>query len=313
MTTETPELKLKLDPLVELDGGGAHLAVSGGLVAAGTDEDVRLWRDGAEVAFVDAPSAIDRLRFRGDSRELLAAPHALDLDTRGWASLPELGPALIHGLDGRPSGDLEIRRGDWSADGQELLVYVEHRAARGLGRGGSGGPPARLLWMDRDRRVLAVPWTGGNSSLTCVLLGARWAAAGGRELLVWDRRTRAAAATLQPHTLVIRDLALSSDERWLASVGNDHRVVVVDTATLQPAAGWEAHDGDAVAVAFHPSRPLLATTGQDGQLRVWSLAGKRLAEASLGRPGTAVAFSPDGTRLYAASDDRVAVLTVDVD
>lgn len=308
-----PELKVRLEELTELDGGGARLAVGDGLVAVGTDEDVRVWRDREEVAAVEAPDAIDRLRFGRGEKELLAAPYALDLATHAWAPLADLEPVLIHGLDGPPSGDLKVRRADWSADGQEALLYVEHRPARGIGRGTARGPGARLLWIDRARRVLAVPWTGGNFALTSVVLGGRWAAAGGRELLVWDRRTKAAAATLRPHELVIREVAFSADDRWLASVGNDHRVAVIDTATWQTAAGWEAHDGDAVSVAFHPARPLLATTGQDGQVRVWSLAGKRLAERALGRPGTAVAFSPDGGRLLAASDDRVTVLAVHIE
>src|SRR6185436_12647779 len=186
-TTKDPtEAKVTLEKPTELDGGGQRLAVTGALVAVGTDEDVRVWRDREEIAALDAPGGIDRLRFGGDGKELLAAPYALDLGARAWAQLPDLEPALIHGLDGPPSGQLLVRRGDWSADGQELLIYVEHRPPRGLGRGGgSAGPPARLLWLDRARNVVAVPWTGGNFALTAVLLGARWAAAGGgRELLI---------------------------------------------------------------------------------------------------------------------------------
>jgi WD40 repeat protein len=112
---------------------------------------------------------------------------------------------------------------------------------------------------------------------------------------------------------VVRDLAFSSDEQRLASVGNEHKIVVVDTTTWKLVASWDAHDGDAVAVAFHPARPMLATTGQDGQVRVWSLAGKHLAEAALGQPGNVVAFSADGSRLLAATDDRVVVFAVKVE
>ena len=80
-----------------------------------------------------------------------AARRAVRAERRreAWAALADLEPALFHGLDGPPSGDLRVRRGDWSADGQELLVYVEHRPARGRGRGGAAGPQARLLWLDR--------------------------------------------------------------------------------------------------------------------------------------------------------------------
>jgi hypothetical protein len=64
------------------------------------------------------------------------------------------------------------------------LVYVEHRPARGLGRGGgsTAGPQARLLWLDRGCQVLAVPWTARNFALNSVALGKGWAA--GTEVLV---------------------------------------------------------------------------------------------------------------------------------
>jgi len=302
---------MTLDKVAELDAGGSRLAVHGPLVAVGSDEDVTLWRDLHREATFDSPGAIDRLRFDAGGKEVLAAPYALDLGGKAWTALAKLGPALIHGLDGPPSGELLVRRAEWSADGQELLVYVEHRQPRGVARGGAGaGPQARLLWMDRARHVLAVPWTGQSFALTSVALGQRWAAAAGTQVLVWDRKTRKQVATLEGHTLVVRELAFSVDEQRLASVGNDHKVVIVDTATWKQVASWDAHDGDAVAVAFHPTRPLLATTGQDGQVRLWSLAGQRLADAALGRPGTAVAFSEDGTRLLAVTDDRVVVFAV---
>jgi len=306
MTTET---KVTLDKVAELDGGGARLAVRGALVAAATDDAVTLWRDHQRVAAPEPPAAIDRLRFRDDG-ELLAAPYALELPAASWAALPDLQPALLHGLAGPSRGELSVRCSDWSADGSELLVYVEHRAARGIGTSDGAGPQARLLWMDRARQVVAVPWTGRNFALTSVALGARFAVAGGKQLLVWDRHTRAQVATLDAHSLIVRDLAFTSDERLLASVGNDHKLVLTDTISWKTTASWDAHDGDARGVAFHPSLPLVATTGQDQQLRVWSLTGKRLAEVKLAGIGNAVAFSADGKQLLAATDAHVTIFNL---
>ena len=308
MTTET---KVTLDKLAELDGGGARLAVQGALIAAATDEDITVWRDLKRAAAASSPAAIDRVRFTGDGKQLLAAPYVFDLAGAAWAALGDLQPALLHGLDGPPSGELKVRRADWSADGKELVVYVEHRPARGVASGdSSGGPPARLLWMDHARKVIAVPWTGRSFALTSVLFGAHWLAAAGKQLMVWDRHSHAQVATLDVHSLVIRDLAFSPDDRVLASVSNDHKVVLVDTATWKTSASWDAHGGDAVGVAFHPSRPVLATTGQDGQVRLWTLDGKRLGEAKLPGAGNAVAFSSDGARLVVATDDKVVVFAL---
>jgi hypothetical protein len=307
----TNDTHVVLHKVAELDGGGARLAVEGAMIAAAADDTVILWRDHQRASTAEARTAIDRLRFHGG--ELLAAPYVLAVpgpSIASWAELPDLGPALLHDLPGPPSGQLLVRRADWSADGQELLVYVEHRAPRGIGASAAGGPPARLLWLDRARNVLAVPWTGRTFSINAVVLGARFAAAGGKQLLVWDRHTRAQVATLDVHTVLIRDLAFSAGERLLGSVANDHKVALVDTATWKPTATWDAHDGDATGIAFHPTLPLVATTGQDGQLRVWSLDGTRRAEAALGRPGNAVAFSPDGKQLLAATDGHVVIFSL---
>ena len=308
----TNDTHVVLHKLAELDGGGARLAVEGAAIAAGGDDTVILWRDHQRASTAQAPGAIDRLRFRGG--ELLAAPYVLEVpgpaSSASPAELPDLGPALLHDLPGPPSGQLLVRRADWSADGQELLVYVEHRAPRGIGASAAAGPQARLLWLDRARKVLAVPWTGRTFSINAVALGARFAAAGGKQLMVWDRHTRAQLATLDVHTVLIRDLAFSADERLLGSVANDHKVALVDTASWKPTATWDAHDGDATGIAFHPTLPLVATTGQDGQLRVWSLDGTRRAEAALGRPGNAVAFSPDGKQLLAATDEHVVIFSL---
>jgi WD40 repeat protein len=86
--------------------------------------------------------------------------------------------------------------------------------------------------------------------------------------------------------------------------------VIVDTASWQPTASWVAHDGDAMGIAFDPAKPLVATTGKDRKLRVWTLDGKQVAEATLAAPGNAVAFSDDGKQLFAATDASVAVFAV---
>lgn len=308
-TTTAPAITL--DKVAELDGGGQRLAVSGAAIAVATGTEVTLWRDLHREFEIAAPGAIDRLRFRDGGSELLAAPYVLDLAAKNWAVLPDLRPALASGLEGRSSGQLLVRRADWSLDGIDLLAYVERVPPRGVGRGGdTTAPQARLLWMNRARDVTAVPWTGARFELDSVVIGQRSAVTAGDALIVWDRASHAQVATLRPHSLVVRDLAFSSQDRWLASVSNDHQVVIIDTRTWQPVASWQAHDGDATAVAFHPTLAVLATAGQDRLLRLWSIDGARLAEAPLGGTGNAIAFDPGGQRVLVATDERIVVFAV---
>jgi hypothetical protein len=72
----TTEIKVTLDKLAELDGGGARLAVQGALIATATDEDITVWRDLKRTVAASSPAAIDRVRFTGDGKLLLAAPYA---------------------------------------------------------------------------------------------------------------------------------------------------------------------------------------------------------------------------------------------
>lgn len=64
------------------------------------------------------------------------------------------------------------------------------------------------------------------------------------------------------------------------------------------------------ASRFTPRPRSSQSTGQDGQLRVWSLDGTRRGDAGLGRRGNAVAFSADGKQLLAATDEHVVIFSI---
>jgi hypothetical protein len=77
-----------------------------------------------------------------------------------------------------------------------------------------------------------------------------------------------------------------------------------DGQTGQSVLSFEGHDGDVNDVAFSPDGSMLASTGDDGKLKVWdSSAGRLLASASGNGAVFGPSFSADGSLVAAAWHD----------
>lgn len=96
----------------------------------------------------------------------------------------------------------------------------------------------------------------------------------------------------------------SPHARYLAAACDE--LLLWDVATQKQIARLEVPSW-VTAVAFHPSRPLVATGHDDGVIRLWEIGQSdpiaELAEHEL--PVSALAFHADGVRLASAGEDRV--------
>ena len=159
---------------------------------------------------------------------------------------------------------------------------------------------------------------GSPLSQAAVSADVRWVAACGERgtLVLFD----AASGELR-HRLVghdpgeqIRDCEFDPAGRWLASAGNDRRIILWSL----PEAGtaprilrqWKARDV-VKALAVSPDGDLLASGGNDQAITLWdsqtgtpvrTLSGHRAAIAEV----TGLAFAPESGRLASASDDGTA-------
>jgi WD40 repeat protein len=136
---------------------------------------------------------------------------------------------------------------------------------------------------------------------------------------IWDAGTGHELSTLAVHTARVEGVAFSRDGTRLATTDEDGTAKIWDTATGNELLTLSGHTEAAWGVAFNRDGTRLATSGYDSTARIWN----RLATASA--DGTArlwdtttgqelltlygdntemdaVAFSPDGTRLYAITD-----------
>jgi WD40 repeat protein len=109
-------------------------------------------------------------------------------------------------------------------------------------------------------------------------------------------------------------IALAPDGRF--ATGTRGGAVTLWTATGEPLLTWPAHTDQVSALAFAPDSSTLVSAGQDGGLRVWSLAlGEPVLRAEARDPGpvTAAAVAPDGRRLALGSVGRVTVWRLESD
>ncbi len=103
-------------------------------------------------------------------------------------------------------------------------------------------------------------------------------------------------------------LAVSADNKTLASGAWDGRLRLISADTGAILAAIDAHPGGVRALAFGPDGTSLATGGQDGAVALWDVASRSRRSIVAANPAavTSVRFSPDGRSLAVASGDRKA-------
>jgi WD40 repeat protein len=124
------------------------------------------------------------------------------------------------------------------------------------------------------------------------------------------------------HDAPIAGLALSSDDRWAASISEDGVVKLWDFTTRKEVGSWQAHrkppnlnpDITLHSVAFSPDGQTLATGGADRLVRLWDVSSLQHIQANannprplavldeLDRPCTRLVFSADGKLLAGNSE-----------
>jgi WD40 repeat protein len=280
------------------------------LASGGTDRVIHVWSRAAD-------SSGWRLA-GGDTRQA-------SFDARTDVSLSPDGSRLASvGAAGLRVWDTATAQTSIQPEDAPLVSAVAFSPAGGLLAGGCADTRLRLWDVNTGRQQAR--FEGQDVPLTTLAFatdGALLAAGGsaGTDVWLWDVAKREPALVIPDavNGCAVEALAFHpaggvlaiGGIDWLATGGGDGRVTLWDVAKQSVRCTFA---GGALRVAFHPSRPLLATVSLTRTIRVWNHSAKRLAHELTGSDEafTGIAYSPDG-RWLAAGDDGHALRLWDAD
>jgi WD40 repeat protein/tRNA A-37 threonylcarbamoyl transferase component Bud32 len=282
------------------------------LASASLDRTVRVWDadTGQEVLTLQGhTNVVSAVCFNPDGKRLASASG--DQTVRIWdATKGQEVPTL----QGHTGGVTAVC---FSPDGTRLASASYDKTVK-VWDAATGRETATL--KGHTVRVTAVAFSPDGRRLA--------SASGDQTVRVWDAARGQQVLALQGHASGVTGVCFGPDGTRLATSSFDQTVRVWDAATGQQLLTLTGHTGPVTAVCFGPDGTRLASASHDGTVRVWDEAtGQQLlvlkehTDTSVKRlAGTggmfqvllaghsdlvsAVCFSPDGTRLASASEDK---------
>ncbi len=154
------------------------------------------------------------------------------------------------------------------------------------------------LWQFMTEGSLAGPQHNGEVYVVAYSPDGKWIVSVGSDSRARLGRTSTGGEIFSlPHNDWVEDIAFSPDGTWFVTVSDDNQVRVWDTLTGREKLRM-MHQDFVQEVKISADGQWIATASKDRTARVWSAAsGAKMLEIPLEAAGTALAFSPDSTRL----------------
>ncbi|MCS6790083.1 MAG: caspase family protein [Bacteroidia bacterium] len=163
-----------------------------------------------------------------------------------------------------------------------------------------------VAWDTSENWLQTLQDTTGVSYALAIAASGKTLYVGSGSGVIWAVSTQdfSIQRTLRGHTKGVRGLAISPDERLLASAGLDGKVMLWRIPEGLRIQTLEANTEGMRAVAFSPDGRFLAGAGKDGKLFLWHVNTGRLEKSlTLSVPLWTVAFCPNGQYLIAGGEE----------
>ena len=136
--------------------------------------------------------------------------------------------------------------------------------------------------------------------------GRMLASGGYREVKLWSRPDVAERLNLAASTGPVPAVAVSADDKWLATVAADHSIKLWNLADGQAGKVLTGHTAAVSSVQFFPDGTRLVSSSHDKSVRIWNVAdGALLARLDAPSALNGVALNLDGTKLITAGADNM--------
>ena len=144
-----------------------------------------------------------------------------------------------------------------------------------------------------------------NGPISGVATSANYVATAGydNQIILWNSRDKVALAR-GLHDHLANRCEISKDERFLVSASSDYTARLWELPSMRLVAVYNGHSDDVEMARISPCQTKVATTSQDGRVRIFSLLGDLLVSFP-GHDGcsSACAWSADGSRVVSSGDE----------
>ncbi|XP_030387306.1 fizzy-related protein homolog [Scaptodrosophila lebanonensis] len=239
--------------------------------------------------------------------KILDAPELQDdfyLNLIDWSSTNMLGVGLGCSVYLWSANNGQVTRlCDLSNEDNPVTGVSWHESGRKLALGTFSGYVS--IW-DASRQKLITKFEGHSARVGCLAWNCNCLASGSRDGTILVRDTRASPSTqavrsMKGHTQEVCGLGWSLGGQYLASGGNDRRVLIWSNQSNDPLHRFEKHKAAVKALSWSPhKRGLLATGGgtSDRCLRFWNAHTGQLVQCiDSGSQISNLAWAPESQEL----------------